>query len=100
GRCRALFLNSVLFYAIVSQNALSAVAFAFFGSADVPGVNDPLSPDVLNDAACCSAVLIAPWFVPQSADSQAANEPLLGVAPKADAFNSAAISCWRSCIRS
>src|SRR5262245_38651221 len=37
-------------------------------------------------------------FVPQYADSHAANDPLLGTVPKAEAFSSAAMSCCSSCI--
>src|SRR3954447_11964521 len=82
----------------MSQNAGVAMVLAFLLSADVPGVNCALSPLLLNDAACCWAVWMALEFVPQYADSHAANEPLEGTLPNADAFSSAASSCCRSCI--
>lgn len=40
-------------YGRMFQNAALAIARAFLLSADVPGVNCPLSPAELNEAACC-----------------------------------------------
>lgn len=40
-------------YGSTFQNAVFAIALAFLLSADVPGVNWPLSPAELNEAACC-----------------------------------------------
>ena len=81
-------------YGSKSQNGLSAIALAFLLSADVPGVNWLLSPELLNDAAPCMAFWIAVWFVPQYAASHTADcpEPPAGTEPKADAFSSAAIN--------
>src|SRR5262249_24090571 len=88
-------------YGRTSQNVRFAIALAPLLSADVPGVNWPLSPRVLNDSAACCAFLIAFWLVPQYAASQIANcpDPPGGMVPKAEALSSAASSCCRSCIR-
>src|SRR4051794_12592331 len=84
----------------MSQKSRFAIARAFLLSAEVPGVNCVLSPLLLNDAAPDWALLTAPVFVPQSADSHVANAPVppAGTEPKAEAFSSAASSCWSACI--
>ena len=66
--CSAALL-SCFPYGRTSQKTWSAIALAFLLSADVPGVNVPLSPELLKDAACCMALWIAVWFVPQYAAS-------------------------------
>ncbi len=70
-------------------------------SAEVPGVKVLLSPWELKEAACCAAVLMAFWLVPQWAASHWANIPVPpeGTLPKAEAFSSAAINCCKSCMR-
>src|SRR3954468_118179 len=86
---------------MTSQNFWSAHRRAFLLSAEVPGVNVLLSPAELNDAAPCCALEMAEVLVPQSAVSHWANAPVppLGTLPNADAFSSAASSCWSACIR-
>src|SRR3954453_13615640 len=85
----------------MSQNTWSDHSRAFLLSADVPGVNVLLSPALLNAPACCCALPIVVTFVPHSAASHWPNAavPPEGTLPNADAFNSAASSCWSSCSR-
>lgn len=59
--CTALYKTPKLFgskrpfrdYGRMFQNGVFAIARAFLLSAEVPGVNCPLSPAELNEAACC-----------------------------------------------
>ena len=73
------------------------MVLAFLLSAEVPGVNVPLSPELLKDAAACCAFEMSFALVLQSAPSIAAKD-ILGTLPKAEEFNSAAINCCNSCI--
>ena len=52
-------------YGRASHHSLLAIDLAPLLSAEVPGVNWPLSPAVLKDADCCWALLMALVFVPQ-----------------------------------
>ena len=58
-----------------------ATALAFLLSADVPGVNVALSPELLNDAAPCKAFWIAQEVAYQSeetADLLGVNQTVIG----------------------
>jgi hypothetical protein len=44
---------------MMCQNAISAMDLAYLLFSDVPGVKIEVSPVLLNDPACCCAVLIA-----------------------------------------
>ena len=56
-----------------------------------------LSPAVLNEAACCRAVLMRSGSC-RTGGLPGREQPVRTL-PKADAFSSAASSCWRSCMR-